>query len=244
MHYKKEISSTDFFNRQIKLVGEEKQKSLETKHILIIGCGGLGCSNALALGSSGIGKITLLDFDTISITNIHRQLAFRTSDVDKYKSEVLGELLLERNPFLEVEIFKFGFDELIDKNKYQKYDLMQDSTDNLIVRQNIDKFAKDKNIPWIYGSVEEFNGQICFFDKSSFNEIFVIKENLPKGITAPMLMNISSLQSLLALKYLYGFDIKKDLLYYAIIKDDEFILQKFKLPPINNKSNSKGVLNV
>ena len=242
MHYKNDISSIEFFNRQIKLVGKKKQKKLKHKHILIVGCGGLGCSNAIALGSSGIGKITLIDFDIISITNIHRQLAFRTSDVGKYKSEVLGKLLLERNPFLKVKVLKYGFNELIKNNKFKKYDLIIDSTDNLSVRENINIFAKKMDIPWIYGSVEEFNGQVCFFKNASFTDIFKIKKSIPKGITAPMVMNIASLQSLLALKYLYNLKIKKDLLYYVFIKDDEFIIQKFKLPSSTIKS--EGILNV
>ena len=75
----------NYFNRQIQLLGLEKQKSLQDKHIIIIGCGGLGCSLAYALGTSGIGHITLVDFDTVGIHNIHRQIAFRLSDENKKK---------------------------------------------------------------------------------------------------------------------------------------------------------------
>ena len=65
-----------YFHRQVQLWGEATQESLQTKKIVIIGCGGLGSSLAYALGSSGIGEIHLVDFDDVSVHNIHRQIAF------------------------------------------------------------------------------------------------------------------------------------------------------------------------
>jgi len=68
------IKTEDYFNRQIQLWGEETQASLENKKIAIIGAGGLGSSLALALGTSGIGQVDMVDFDTVSLHNIHRQI--------------------------------------------------------------------------------------------------------------------------------------------------------------------------
>ena len=66
----------EYFKRQIDLWGKDTQKSLENKHTIIVGSGGLGCSLGYALGSSGIGNISIVDFDTVSIHNIHRQIGF------------------------------------------------------------------------------------------------------------------------------------------------------------------------
>ncbi len=218
-----------YFARQIKLWGLEIQQSLQTKHIVIIGCGGLGCSLAIALGSSGIGKITLVDFDEVGIHNIHRQIGFKVSDEGKKKCEVLKELVVSRSPFVEVNSIDGSFEDFMKLDIVP--DLILDATDNLPVRATIDSFAKDKNIPWIYGSVEEFHGQICFFDKATFGSVFNVKERVPNGIACPIVMNIASIQANLALKYLIGTSIKKDFLYYVFYNDEgEFTLQKFNLP--------------
>ncbi len=218
----------EYFKRQIELWGEKTQNSLKDKSIAIIGAGGLGCSVGISLGSSGIGKVYIVDFDTVSVHNIHRQIAFRLSDEGKNKAEVLRDLLISRCDFVEVESFIEGIDEFSKRDL--KLDLIIDCTDNLIARNKIDEFAKLKNISWIYASVEEFLGQVCFFDKAIFKTIFNVKETTPSGVTPPMVMHIASLQSTLALRFLVGLEIKKDLLYYLSFENAELKTQKFKLP--------------
>ena len=159
-----------YFNRQIQLWGEKTQESLKTKKIAIIGSGGLGCSLAIALGSSGIGQIDLVDFDTVGVHNIHRQIGFKVGDEGKLKCEVLRDLVKSRNPYVEVNAFDMDFETFSITDDY--YDLILDGTDNLPVRAKINTFSKEKNIPWIYASVESFHGQVCFFDKSDFESVF------------------------------------------------------------------------
>ena len=69
-----------YFHRQIQLWGEETQIQLKSKKIVIVGSGGLGSSLAFALGASGIGEVHMIDFDEVSIHNIHRQIAFKLPD--------------------------------------------------------------------------------------------------------------------------------------------------------------------
>jgi adenylyltransferase/sulfurtransferase len=86
------------------------------------------------------------------------------------------------------------------------------------------------NTPWIYASVEEFNGQVCFFDKANF-QVFNITDHKPGGIAAPIVMHIGSLQANLALRYLAGLSVVKDKLYYLYFNDEgELITQKFGMP--------------
>ncbi|MEA3498486.1 MAG: ThiF family adenylyltransferase [Campylobacterota bacterium] len=219
----------NYFNRQIQLWGEDTQKSLQTKKIAIIGCGGLGCSLGVALGSSGIGQIDLVDFDEVGIHNIHRQIGFKVGDEGRKKCEVLKELILERCPFVKVNSFDSDFETFSFTNDY--YDLIIDATDNLPVRAKINSFSKEKNIPWIYGSVEAFHGQVCFFQDASFESVFNISDHKPAGIAAPIVINIASLQANIALRYLVGLSVKKDFLYYCFFNEDgEFMTQKFGLP--------------
>jgi len=222
------IKREDYFNRQIQLWQENRQNLLQNKKIAIIGAGGLGCSLAYSLGTSGIGNIDIVDFDTVSLHNIHRQIAFTLKDENRPKVEVVIEVLKSKNPFLDTNAYCMNFEEFRVLNN--KYDLILDATDNLYTRENIDKYAKDTDTPWIYGSVEEFNGQVCFFDKASF-EIFNISEHKPAGITAPMVMHIASLQANLALRYLANLPIVKDKLYYLYFNSEgELITQKFNMP--------------
>lgn len=219
----------DYFNRQIQLWGKETQNSLQNKKIAIIGCGGLGCSLGVALGSSGIGQIDLVDFDEVGVHNIHRQIGFKVGDEGKLKCEVLKELIVSRCPYVRVESFDTDFETFSFTDDY--YDLIIDATDNLPVRAKIDQFSKEKNIPWLYGSVEAFHGQVCFFQDANFGSVFNISDHKPAGIAAPVVIHIASLQANIALRYLAGLSIKKDFLYYCFFNEEgEYVVQKFGLP--------------
>ena len=222
------IKTEDYFNRQIQLWGEETQASLENKKIAIIGAGGLGSSLALALGTSGIGQVDMVNFDTISLHNIHRQIAFTLNDEEKLKAEVAVDLMKSKNPFIKADAFVMPFEKFAREAK--SYDLILDATDNLGTREEINAYARSVNTPWIYASVEEFNGQVCFFDEASF-QVFNASDHKPGGITAPIVMHIASLQANIALRYLAGLTVVKDKLYYLYFNNEgELITQKFSMP--------------
>ena len=217
-----------YFTRQIQLWGEATQRSLQSKKIAIIGSGGLGCTLAMALGTSGIGEIHMVDFDTVSNHNIHRQIAFTLEDEGKNKAKAVVALIQSKNPFVKAVAFDMDFEDFQEMGN--SYDLILDATDNLPVREKIDKYAKETSTPWIYASVEEFNGQACFFDKANF-QVFNISDHKPGGIAAPIVMHIGSLQANLALRYLAGLSVVKDKLYYLYFNDEgELITQKFGMP--------------
>ena len=219
----------NYFHRQVQLWGEETQKKLQTQKIVIIGSGGLGSSIAFALGASGIGEIHMVDFDEVSHHNIHRQIAFKIGDEGKNKALVNVEILQQRCPFVTAIAHNCDFNVWSEKNI--EVDLIIDATDNLPTRAEIDKYAKSKSTPWVYGSVEAFHGQVAFIDKSSFGDSFKIVDKTPEGIAAPIVMHIASLQSNLALRYLAGLSVKKDKLYYLFFNDEgELVTQKFGLP--------------
>ena len=220
---------THYFHRQIQLWGEETQKSLQSKRIAIVGSGGLGSSLAFALGASGIGEIHMIDFDEVSLHNIHRQIAFKSGDEGKNKAVVNAEIIEARCPFVKAIAHQCDFETWSKKNV--EVDLIIDATDNLASRGEINTYAKKVNLPWVYGSVEAFHGQVCFIDESSFNDAFKIIKKTPAGIAAPIVMHIASLQANLALRFLAGLSIKKDMLYYLFFNEEgELITQKFGLP--------------
>ena len=218
-----------YFQRQVQLWGEETQQSLQDKKIAIIGSGGLGSSLAFALGATGIGEIHMIDFDEVSLHNIHRQIAFKTGDEGRNKAQINAQIIEKRCPYVKAIAHDMNFEEWSKQNI--AVDLIVDATDNLPTRAEINAYAKKKNLPWVYGSVEAFHGQVAFIDKSSFSDSFKIIKKTPAGIAAPIVMHIASLQANLALRYLAGLAVKKDLLYYLFFNDEgELITQKFGLP--------------
>lgn len=218
-----------YFHRQVQLWGEETQTLLQTKRIAIIGSGGLGSSLAFALGASGIGEIHMIDFDRVSLHNIHRQIAFKMGDEGKPKAEIAAGLIEERCPYVKSYPHVCNFEEFTEKGI--PIDLIIDATDNLPTRGAINSYAKANGLPWVYGSVEAFNGQVCLFDQASFTELFKITQKTPAGIAAPIVMHIASLQANLALRYLAGLSVKKDMLYYLFFNEEgEMVTQKFALP--------------
>ena len=218
-----------YFHRQVQLWGEETQIALQSKKIAIIGSGGLGSSLAFALGASGIGEIHMVDFDEVSVHNIHRQVAFKVGDEGKNKAVINAELIMQRCPYTKAIAHECNFEEWTKKDI--AVDLIIDATDNLPTRGDINTYAKSINMPWLYGSVEAFQGQVCFINDSSFNDAFKIIKKTPAGIAAPIVMHIASLQANLALRFLAGMSVKKDMLYYLFFNEEgELVTQKFGLP--------------
>ena len=219
----------NYFKRQIELWGINKQKELANKTILIVGAGGLGSSLALSLGSVGIGKIIFVDFDKVALHNLHRQIAFNLESVGKFKVDEVKNLLEKKSNWTKVDVFKERFEDIQDKLLHENIDLIFDASDNFDTRLAIDNFSKKNSIPWIYGSVEEFYGQICFFKNSSF-KTFQTSSHKPTGVATPIVMLVASIQANFGLKYLLRRNIEKDKLYFINLNLSELKIQSFDMP--------------
>ena len=194
------------FRRQIEVLGQN-QDNLKNKTILIIGAGGLGNIVMSEMSCIGLKKIYLIDFDTIELHNIHRQFQFTDKDIGKYKSKVLADRTYRCGTKIIPIVDKF---ESFDK----QVDLIIDCTDNFEVRKKIDTFAKENNIPWLYGSVEKWIGQVCLFKDKNL-DIFNLEEHQVAGVIPAMVGIIGSIQAMIATKYLAETeDIEIDKLYY------------------------------
>ena len=154
------------FKRQITLseIGEVGQQKLQNAAVLVVGCGGLGSPIAVFLASSGIGKIHLLDFDTVDITNLHRQVFYSLEDAGKPKAAVLSEFIKKRAPFTEVSftnnpITKENVFELIEN-----FDIVVDGTDSLPTKYLLNDACVIKNKPLVYGSLYKFDGYVSTFN--------------------------------------------------------------------------------
>ncbi|MDY7396212.1 HesA/MoeB/ThiF family protein [Aureibaculum sp. 2210JD6-5] len=160
------IIPKQLFTRQTTLseIGEEGQQKLQQTSVLIVGCGGLGNTVATSLAGSGIGTIHLLDFDTVDISNLHRQLFFTLEDVGKPKVEVLGNYLRKIAPFTDVFEHKLTVNKKNIFELISKADYILDCTDSLPTKYLLNDACVLKNKPLIYGSLYKFDGYVSSFN--------------------------------------------------------------------------------
>jgi molybdopterin/thiamine biosynthesis adenylyltransferase len=154
------------FERQMKLkeIGAVVQQKWGDAKVLVIGVGGLGCGIIQGLASAGIGKITLMDGDRVSLNNLHRQWLFNERSVGRWKVEVAAEWIKAHNSQIEVEVIaEFLSEENIERHLVG-FDLWMDGTDDVGVKLLIDQWAVKLQTPWIFGAAEQWDGQVSVFN--------------------------------------------------------------------------------
>jgi adenylyltransferase/sulfurtransferase len=147
----------------------EGQNKLCESSVLIVGCGGLGNLAAAYLAGSGIGKMGLVDFDHINLTNLHRQVLFKTADVGKSKVSTLAEQLRALNPEIEVDTFSFSLDQSNVHQAIRNYGVLIDCTDNFEVRYILNDACVVQSKPLIYGAVNRYEGQVSVLNHKNLN---------------------------------------------------------------------------
>ena len=156
------------YSRQIILkdIGVSGQKKLKKSKVLIVGLGGLGCPAAEYLSRAGVGTIGLIDHDKVNLSNIHRQSIFTTSDIKKYKVDVVKKRIKKVNPCTKIKIFKKKIDKFNTKKIIQSFDIIIDGTDNFNSKFLINKFSKILKKVLISGAIGKFDGHIFGFNFS------------------------------------------------------------------------------
>lgn len=140
----------DIFSRTERLIGEDALRKLQNSNIIIFGLGGVGSYTAEALARSGIGKMTVVDKDTVDITNINRQLYALRSTVGKPKAEVAKARMLDINPECEITaIQKMYLPENAEEFNLSQYDYIVDAIDNVTAKIDLAVKAEQLGIPII-----------------------------------------------------------------------------------------------
>lgn len=138
------------FLRFSALVGEEAFASIQEKHVMIFGVGGVGSFTVESLARSGVGKLTLVDFDTIAVHNINRQIHALTSTVGRAKADVMKERILEINPLCEVTVVK---EKVTPENVAgyfrSKVDFVADAIDDVAAKIALILYCIENKIPLI-----------------------------------------------------------------------------------------------
>jgi adenylyltransferase/sulfurtransferase len=197
-------------------VGLEGQKKLAEAKVFVVGAGGLGSPVLLYLAAAGIGTIGIIDDDRVDISNLQRQVLHRTEDVGRLKVESAKEQLLALDPNLTVVEHegRLNPENVIDL--LTGWDIVVDGTDNIPTRYLIDDACHLLSIPWVYGSIHRFEGQVSFF---STKENRRYRDLFPEAPPASALQNcaeagvfgvlpgvIGSIQATEVIKYIVGME--------------------------------------
>ncbi len=148
-------------------IGHEGQARLAAASVAVVGAGGLGCPVLLYLAAAGVGRLTIIDDDVVSLSNLQRQVIYRTEDVGRSKSEVAAERLLALDPGLEVRTHVARLHPENALSVLKGHDLVIDGTDLIPARYLLDDACALLEIPWIHASVHRFEGRLALFEPSS-----------------------------------------------------------------------------
>ncbi len=207
------------YARQLNLIGKRGQEKLRRAKVIIFGLGGLGNFVSLELTLSGVGKITLVDKDVVSLSDLNRQFLYEEKDVGKKKVLVAARRLREINPDVVIEpiygdLMKMKIDKLI-----KDCDLVVDCLDDWKTRWKLFEEVKKAKKPLVHGAVEGWRGQVGF-----------LKENIDKvkkvglactAVLSPPVGLVGSLQATICLRYLLG-QLKKEFFMTMNLEKGEF----------------------
>lgn len=170
------------YQRQIILsqIGQNGQNKLTSAKVLVVGAGGLGCPVLMYLAAAGIGHIGIIDQDVVSLSNLQRQVLFKTEDIGLPKVERAKQYLLEMNPEIKVTSY---FTYLTNENALEMindYDIIVDASDNFPTRYLLNDACVLMDKVLVYGAVSNFEGQVAVFNadlgidkrSSNYRDIF------------------------------------------------------------------------
>ena len=205
------------YSRHILLneIGIEGQQRLLDARVLIIGMGGLGSPAAMYLASSGVGRLTLCDHDTVDFSNLQRQIIHRTSTVNRPKVVSAQAALRDINPEVECIALDVRVDAERLRDLAGQADAVLDCSDNFATRYAVNRACLDQRTPLVSGAAIQFDGQISVFDfrdenAPCYNCLFPEESAAEElrcattGVFAPLTGIIGTMQAAETLKLLIG----------------------------------------
>lgn len=196
---------------ELDIVGQER---LRQARVLLIGLGGLGSVVAMYLAAAGVGRLTLVDFDKVDLSNLQRQIIHRTADVGRLKVASARDTLLALNPSVEVVTIPNCLNEGELLQQVAAADVVVDACDNLPARLAINAACVQARVPLVSGAVIRLEGQVLVWRPDEegacyrclYRDIPTATETCAQtGVLAPVVGIIGSIQALEAMKVLAGF---------------------------------------
>ncbi|WP_034913678.1 molybdopterin-synthase adenylyltransferase MoeB [Erwinia sp. 9145] len=215
------------YNRQIVLRGFDfdGQERLKASKALVVGLGGLGCAAAPYLASAGMGHLTLLDFDTVSLSNLQRQTLHTDADIGTPKVASAGRRLRALNPHLSLSSVNAQLNDEAMAELLKKHDVVLDCTDNVATREQLNRLCFRHRVPLVSGAAIRMEGQINVFSWQDDAPCYRCISRLfgdatlscvEAGVMAPLVGVIGALQAMEAIRLLthYGERVSGKLLIY------------------------------
>lgn len=205
------------YDRQTMLpeIGEAGQKLLKEAKVLIVGVGGLGSPIALYLAGAGVGCIGLVDDDMVSISNLQRQVLYSEKELGKRKAMCAAERLVALNSEITVRPYPTRLTKENANDIISEYDMVVDGCDNFATRYLINDCCVRLGIPYIYGAICGFEGQVSVFnygtDKKSYRDLYPEEaemQRMPppsKGVMGITPAVVGSIEATEVLKVIGGF---------------------------------------
>ena len=225
----------------IKKIGLAGQKKISSASVLILGMGGLGCPLLTYLAASGVGKIGIVDFDKVEISNLNRQTLFNTKDIGKFKVNQAKKAIYKINKKIKIIPFKKKLTSKNIKKIFNNFSIICDGTDNYNTRYLINDYCvKNKKI-LISSAISKFDGQLMKFDFKKKGPCYrCFMPNPPdfenncqtEGIFSPVAGIMGSLQANEVLKCILNTknDLNNQVLIFNAIKT-EFRKSKISINP-------------
>ena len=196
-------------------IGIEGQARIRAAHALVIGAGGLGSPVAMYLGSAGIGRLTIVDHDTVDLTNLQRQVAHTQDRIGRPKVESIREAVRALNPDVEVEAIAERADEESLARWVPEADVVVDCTDRFAIRHAINAACTAARVPLVSGAAIGFDAQVSVYDTRvpaapCYACLFPPDATTEEarcatmGVFAPLVGIVGSLQAAEALKLVAG----------------------------------------
>ena len=145
-------------------VGHAGQSLLKKAKVLIIGAGGLGSPVSMYLAASGVGTLGLADSDVVESSNLQRQIIHGNSTLGMLKVDSAKQRLCDLNPYIDVQTYACTIDNENAQSIISQYDVVVDGPDNFPTRYLVNEVCVRLNIPFVYGSIFRFEGQVSVFN--------------------------------------------------------------------------------
>lgn len=191
------------YNRQLVIpdFGEEGQRKLKSSHVVVAGIGGLGCASATYLVAAGVGHITIVDFDTVELSDLNRQVLYWEEDIGEKKVVAAQRKLSKLNPTVEIIPV---FVKITEENVFSiisEAQVVVDGLDNLASRLVVNSACVKQKKPYIYGGVSRLRGMVTTIIPGKTPCLACIHPEGVKGlgvlgVVPPLIANIQALETI------------------------------------------------
>ncbi|MCA1745259.1 MAG: HesA/MoeB/ThiF family protein [Bacteroidales bacterium] len=222
------------YDRHLLLKGFDAahQARLSKSSVLVAGAGGLGSALLLYLAAAGVGHLGIVDFDVVSESNLNRQILYHPGVIDHLKSEEAARRVKELNPDCRLTVLNRKITDDNAVNTLRGFEVVADATDNFATRYALDAACGQLHIPFVYGSAEQWGGQLSVFHYNGAGSYRDLYPDMPEattqppGVMGPMPGFIGTRQALEVIKIITGQGevLAGQLMVYDVLNNRNFVL--------------------